>query len=45
MYSTKEKLLFISSFVVFLHWGSCLFSLIVDMVILKQSVRILPFGF
>ena len=43
--TSKEKLLFVSSFVWFLHWGTCLASTILDTVILKSSVRMLPLGF
>ena len=42
--SSKEKLIFISSFIWFLHWGSCIIYNIVDMVITKQPVRILLTG-
>ena len=42
--TAKEKLLFVSSFIWFLHWGTCLSSLIMDTVILKNSVRMLPLG-
>ena len=41
----KEKLLFIFSFIWCLHWGTNLISLIVDMVIRGNSVRLLPLGF
>ena len=33
--TAKEKLLFLSSFIWVLHWGTCLASTIVDTVILK----------
>ena len=40
----KEKLLFVSSFVWFLHWGVCLTSIILDTVILRGYARVLPLG-
>jgi hypothetical protein len=40
----KEKLLFVSSFIWFLHWGVCLTSTILDMVILRGYARVLPLG-
>jgi hypothetical protein len=40
----KEKLLFVSSFVWFLHWGVCLTSTILDTVILRGYARVLPLG-
>ena len=43
--SGKEKLIFISSFIWFLHWGSCLTLHIMDMVIEKDFVRMFPVGF
>ena len=42
--TSKEKLLFVGSFIWFLHWGQCLTSLILDTVILKNSARILLSG-
>ena len=42
--TSKEKLVFVGSFIWLMHWGSCLTSLILDMVILKSSVRVLPLG-
>jgi len=42
--SIKEKLIFIASFLWMLHWGTNLTSTIVDMVILKNGVRVLPLG-
>ena len=45
MMTAKEKLLFVTSFIWFLHWGTCLASIILDTVILKSSVRMLPVGF
>jgi len=43
--SGKEKLIFISSFIWFLHWSSCIISLLLDTAILRGSVRVLPIGF
>ncbi len=43
--SGKEKLIFISSFIWFLHWSSCIISLLLDTVILRNSLRVLPLGF
>ena len=43
--SGKEKLIFISSFIWFLHWSSCIISLLLDTVILRNSLRVLPIGF
>ena len=42
--TTKEKLVFIGSFVWLMHWGTCLTSTLLDTVILN-SVRMLPLGF
>ncbi len=42
--STKEKLLFILSFLWTLHWGTRVVSIIVDMVILNAGVKVLPLG-
>ena len=43
--TAKEKLIFLFSFVWCLHWGTCIFSKLVDTVILNQSVKMLPTGF
>ena len=43
--TSKEKLIFIGSFVWLMHWGTCLSSLIMDMVIRGNSVRMFPLGF
>ena len=40
-----EKLLFISSFLWTLHWGTRVVSIVVDTVILNAGVRALPTGF
>jgi len=40
-----EKLLFISSFLWTLHWGTRVVSIVVDTVILSEGVRALPTGF
>ena len=40
-----EKLAFVSSFVWLMHWGSCLSSKLVEMVLFTTSVRMLPGGF
>ena len=42
--NSKEKLLFVGSFVWFLHWGVFLTSTILDTIILKGYVRVLPLG-
>ena len=42
--SAKDKLIFISSFIWTLHWGSCLVLKLSDTVIANTSVRILPLG-
>jgi len=42
--TAKEKLIFILSFLWMLHWGTNLTSTILDMVILKNGVRVLPLG-
>jgi len=42
--TSKEKLIFISSFIWFLHWGSCIIYKLADMVIAQQPVRILLTG-
>ena len=39
-----QKLLFISSFLWTLHWGTRVVSIIVDMVILNAGVKVLPLG-
>ena len=43
--TSKEKLLFILSFLWTLHWGTRVVSTVVDMVILNAGVRVLPIGF
>ena len=40
-----QKLLFISSFLWTLHWGTRVVSIVVDTVILNEGVRALPTGF
>ena len=40
-----QKLLFISSFLWTLHWGTRVVSIVVDTVILNAGVRVLPTGF
>ena len=40
-----QKLLFISSFLWTLHWGTRVVSIVVDTVILNAGVRALPTGF
>ena len=40
----REKLIFIASFLWMLHWGTNLTSTILDMVILRNGVRVLPLG-
>ena len=42
--STKEKLLFILSFLWTLHWGTRVVSIIVDTVILSGGAKVLPLG-
>jgi len=42
--SIKEKLIFIASFLWMLHWGTNVASLLIDTFLLKNSVRLLPFG-
>ena len=42
--SGTDKLIFISSFIWTLHWGSCLVLKLSDTVIANTSVRILPLG-
>ena len=43
--SGTQKLLFISSFLWTLHWGTRVVSIVVDTVILNAGVRVLPTGF
>ena len=43
--TSKEKLLFILSFLWTLHWATRVVSVIVDTVILNAGVRALPIGF
>ena len=43
--TSKEKLLFILSFLWTLHWGTRVVSIVVDTVILNTGVRVLPTGF
>jgi len=43
--TSKEKLLFILSFLWTLHWGTRVVSIIVDMVIVGNAARVLPIGF
>ena len=43
--TSKEKLLFILSFLWTLHWGTRVVSIVVDTVILSEGVRALPTGF
>ena len=40
-----QKLLFISSFLWTLHWGTRVVSIVVDTAILSEGVRVLPIGF
>ena len=40
----KQKLLFILSFIWMLHWGTRVTFIIVDMVIAKNAVSLLPLG-
>jgi len=42
--TVREKLIFISSFIWTLHWGSCLVLKLLDTVIANTSVRVLPLG-
>jgi len=42
--SLKEKLIFIASFLWMLHWGTNIANLIIDTFLLRNSVRLLPFG-
>ena len=39
-----QKLLFISSFLWTLHWGTRVVSIVVDTVILNAGVKVLPLG-
>jgi len=43
--TSKEKLLFILSFLWTLHWGTKVVSIVVDTVILNAGVKVLPIGF
>jgi len=43
--TSKEKLLFILSFLWTLHWGTRVVSIVVDTVILNAGVKVLPIGF
>ena len=43
--SGTQKLLFISSFLWTLHWGTKVVSVIVDTVILNAGAKVLPLGF
>ena len=40
----REKLIFIASFLWMLHWGTNLVNLIIDIFLLRNGVRLLPFG-
>ena len=40
----REKLIFIASFLWMLHWGTNLANLIIDIFLLRNGVRLLPFG-
>ena len=42
--TSKEKLLFILSFLWTLHWGTRVVSIIVDTVILSGGAKVLPLG-
>jgi hypothetical protein len=42
--SIKEKLLFIASFLWMLHWGTNIVNLIIDTFLLRNGVKLLPFG-
>jgi len=42
--SLKEKLIFIASFLWMLHWGTNIANLIIDTFLLRNGVRLLPFG-
>ena len=42
--SSKQKLLFILSFIWMLHWGTRVTFLLVDMVIARNAVNLLPLG-
>ncbi len=39
-----DKIVFVGSFIWFLHWGSCITFKFLDMVIGSTSVRVLPIG-
>ena len=41
----REKLIFISSFILFLHWATCITYNTLAMVIANTSVKMLPIGF
>ena len=43
--SIKENLFLLSSFIWFLHWGSCIFSKLVDMVILDSVCQSVTYWF
>ena len=43
--TSKEKLLFILSFLWTLHWGTRVVSIVVDTVILSEGAKVLPIGF
>ena len=40
----REKLIFIASFLWMLHWGTNLANLIIDIFLLRNGVKLLPFG-
>ena len=42
--TTKEKLIFILSFLWMLHWGTNITNLIIDTFLLRSGVKLLPFG-
>jgi len=42
--SIREKLIFIASFLWMLHWGINVANLIMDTFLLRNGVRLLPFG-
>jgi len=43
--TSLEKLLFISSFLWTLHWGTRVVFLILDTVLVSNAVKLLPIGF
>ena len=43
--TSKEKLLFILSFVWTMHWGTKVVFILMDMVFLGNSARVFPIGF